>query len=102
MGYPNEPYSFSGVLRTGSKLVIILVMLLGRHRGLPESVDTAVNTSEFAPLERLIKREEDEYEDEVGDQTVNDNDIEKGGNINGAMMGGGINSAADDETFKSD
>jgi len=63
MGYPSLPYSFSGVLKTPSKLIILLVMLFGRHRGLPESVDTVVNTKEFAPLERLIMKDED-YDDE--------------------------------------
>lgn len=42
LGYPNVPTSFVGVWRNGSKLVLIVVMLLGRHRGLPNSIDRAV------------------------------------------------------------
>ncbi|KAI6120358.1 cation transport protein-domain-containing protein [Pisolithus croceorrhizus] len=42
LGVPNQNYSFSGSLRPLSKLVIILVMLRGRHRGLPVAIDRAV------------------------------------------------------------
>lgn len=42
LGYPNSPTSFVGVWRNGSKMVLIIVMLLGRHRGLPNSIDRAV------------------------------------------------------------
>lgn len=38
----SPPYSFSGVWKTSAKLVLVLVMLLGRHRGLPDSIDSAV------------------------------------------------------------
>jgi len=42
LGYPNTVTSFVGVWRTGSKLVLIVVMLVGRHRGLPDSIDRAI------------------------------------------------------------
>ena len=42
LGYPGVHYSFSGVWSPGSKVLISMVMLLGRHRGLPLSVDRAV------------------------------------------------------------
>lgn len=42
MGYPNYDPSFSGKLTTLSKLVIIAMMIRGRHRGLPYSIDRAV------------------------------------------------------------
>lgn len=35
-------YSFSGALRPLSKLIICVVMLRGRHRGLPVAIDRAV------------------------------------------------------------
>lgn len=35
-------YSFSGALHTLSKLIIIAVMLRGRHRGLPIALDRAI------------------------------------------------------------
>lgn len=37
-----ENYSFSGALRPLSKLIVCLVMLRGRHRGLPVAIDRAV------------------------------------------------------------
>jgi Cation transport protein len=35
-------YSFSGAFRPLSKLIVCLVMLRGRHRGLPVAIDRAV------------------------------------------------------------
>ncbi|CAE6454324.1 unnamed protein product [Rhizoctonia solani] len=40
--YFQANYSFSGALRPLSKLVICIVMLRGRHRGLPHAIDRAV------------------------------------------------------------
>ncbi|KAF5357330.1 hypothetical protein D9758_005883 [Tetrapyrgos nigripes] len=42
LGLPTANYSFSGALRPLSKLIICLVMLRGRHRGLPVAIDRAV------------------------------------------------------------
>ncbi|VEU19585.1 DEKNAAC100545 [Brettanomyces naardenensis] len=42
LGYPNYDPSFSGKMTTLSKLVIIAMMIRGRHRGLPYSIDRAV------------------------------------------------------------
>ncbi|KIJ65956.1 hypothetical protein HYDPIDRAFT_110073 [Hydnomerulius pinastri MD-312] len=42
LGIPTENYSFSGALRPLSKLIVCLVMLRGRHRGLPVAIDRAV------------------------------------------------------------
>eukprot|EP01112_Ceratiomyxa_fruticulosa_P020030 TRINITY_DN6709_c0_g1_i2.p1 TRINITY_DN6709_c0_g1~~TRINITY_DN6709_c0_g1_i2.p1 ORF type:complete len:632 (-),score=93.40 TRINITY_DN6709_c0_g1_i2:63-1958(-) len=55
MGYPGYP-SFSGGLKPASKLVIIILMLFGRQRGLPSSVDSAVNLAEIAPEESFVRR----------------------------------------------
>ncbi|KAI3397022.1 hypothetical protein diail_11257 [Diaporthe ilicicola] len=41
-GMPDQSYSFSGGWYTGSKLVMILMMIRGRHRGLPVALDHAV------------------------------------------------------------
>ena len=40
--FPQANYSFSGALRPLSKLIICLVMLRGRHRGLPVAIDRAI------------------------------------------------------------
>jgi hypothetical protein len=42
MGLPNASYSFSGGWHGGSKFVLVLVMLRGRHRDLPVALDRAV------------------------------------------------------------
>ncbi|CAI7822341.1 unnamed protein product, partial [Closterium sp. NIES-54] len=41
-GCVSPPYSFSGVWRTEAKVVMVLVMLLARHRGLPDNIDAAI------------------------------------------------------------
>ncbi|KAK2609362.1 hypothetical protein QQS21_002143 [Conoideocrella luteorostrata] len=42
VGLPNKNYSFSGGWHSTSKLVLCVVMLRGRHRGLPATMDHAV------------------------------------------------------------
>ncbi|KAI0767347.1 TrkH-domain-containing protein [Fomes fomentarius] len=42
LGIPGFNYSLSGEMHTLSKLIIILVMIRGRHRGLPVALDRAV------------------------------------------------------------
>lgn len=42
IGLPDHSFSFSGGWYTGSKLVMIAMMIRGRHRGLPVALDHAV------------------------------------------------------------
>ncbi|KAJ7191838.1 potassium transporter [Mycena pura] len=42
LGLPTDNFSFSGALRPLSKVVVIVIMLRGRHRGLPMGVERAV------------------------------------------------------------
>lgn len=42
IGLPDQSYSFSGGWYIGSKVVMILMMIRGRHRGLPVALDHAV------------------------------------------------------------
>lgn len=42
VGLPNSSLSFSGGLYTGSKIIMILMMIRGRHRGLPVALDHSV------------------------------------------------------------
>ncbi|GAM21900.1 hypothetical protein SAMD00019534_050750 [Acytostelium subglobosum LB1] len=56
MGYPGINSSFSTVLTKSSKLVIIIVMLLGRHRSLPDSVDNAVHIEEKDVVAKFLKK----------------------------------------------
>jgi potassium uptake Trk family protein len=58
IGLPDQSYSFSGGMYTGSKIVMILVMLRGRHRGLPVALDRAVRL----PGKKLAEMEEEDAE----------------------------------------
>jgi len=42
LGFPSDNFSFSGAMHPLSKLVIIVIMVRGRHRGMPVAVDRAV------------------------------------------------------------
>jgi Trk-type K+ transport system membrane component len=55
-GVPWNAYSFCGAWHTASKLVLCVVMIRGRHRGLPVSVDRAV----LLPDESLAWAEEED------------------------------------------
>lgn len=56
IGLPTQSYSFAGGLHNGSKLVLSLVMMRGRHRGLPVAIDRAVRL----PGEKLHREEEED------------------------------------------
>lgn len=58
IGLPDQAYSFSGGMYTGSKVIMILVMLRGRHRGLPVALDRAVRL----PAKKLAEYEEEDAE----------------------------------------
>ncbi|KAH6838665.1 cation transport protein-domain-containing protein [Chaetomium sp. MPI-CAGE-AT-0009] len=58
VGLPNVAYSFSGGWQPGSKFVLVLVMLRGRHRDLPVALDRAVKL----PSMDLDEKEEDDAE----------------------------------------
>ncbi|KIM40298.1 hypothetical protein M413DRAFT_176376 [Hebeloma cylindrosporum] len=60
LGIPDQNYSFAGSLHTLSKLIICLVMLRGRHRGLPVAIDRAV----MLPTE--FKQDEGDTQEETG------------------------------------
>ncbi|KAM0808171.1 putative Potassium transport protein [Seiridium cardinale] len=57
VGVPYDAFSFSGGMYTGSKLVLCLVMLRGRHRGLPVALDRAVRL----PGDELGRTEEEDH-----------------------------------------
>lgn len=57
-GYPNTATSQAGQYRTLSKLVLIILMYKGRHRGLPASIDRSI----LLPSDELAEKEK---EDEV-------------------------------------
>lgn len=53
LGYPNTNTSFSGQFSVISKLVIIMMMIRGRHRGLPYSLDRAI----ILPSDKMEERD---------------------------------------------
>jgi potassium uptake Trk family protein len=55
LGYPGINASFSAEFRTLSKLIIIAMMLRGRHRGLPYALDRAI----LLPSESLQRKEKE-------------------------------------------
>ncbi|KAE9579507.1 hypothetical protein CGMCC3_g4722 [Colletotrichum fructicola] len=58
VGLPTDAFSFCGAWHTGSKLILCLVMLRGRHRGLPVAVDHAVRL----PGRQLHRDEEEDHQ----------------------------------------
>jgi len=56
VGVPNDAYSFCGSWHKLSKLILIAVMIRGRHRGLPVAIDKAV----LLPGEGLHQAEEED------------------------------------------
>ena len=56
VGLPNVAYSFCGGWHILSKLILCLVMLRGRHRGLPVAIDRAV----LLPGDHLARAEEED------------------------------------------
>lgn len=53
LGYPGINASFSAEFRTLSKLIIVAMMIRGRHRGLPYALDRAI----LLPSEKLHEKE---------------------------------------------
>lgn len=54
MGYPGVFYSYAGVVSPFSKYILMLVMLMGRHRGLPKHIyhrDTRNDKQHLMPLD---------------------------------------------------
>jgi len=77
LGYGSASYSFSGAFSGGAKFIIILVMLLGKSRNLPNSIDSAVSLSNLNDgqteddddvVEVMSESDEDPIGPEGGDQ----------------------------------
>jgi len=45
LGYENQTFSFSGVWSEASQLLLVFTMILGRLRGLPDSIDASVRAA---------------------------------------------------------
>lgn len=71
IGLPGQAYSFSGGWYTGSKLILVAMMIRGRHRGLPVALDHAVKLpgwdnvkkqDEDAEIRRSLSRNRPSYD----------------------------------------
>jgi Trk-type K+ transport system membrane component len=60
IGYPTVAYAFSGTWHRSSKFVLCVMMLRGRHRGLPVEIDRAIQLPGEGPEEREEGRRGDE------------------------------------------
>ncbi|KAF3927740.1 hypothetical protein ABW21_db0207328 [Orbilia brochopaga] len=104
LGYPNVNTSFSGQFTTFSKIVIMAMMIRGRHRGLPYELDRAI----LLPSESLQQKEEEDVTlrmqmrvdtmerrslRPISRHTTVDN---TNGNANGNMNGNGKPDVSDD------
>ncbi|CAJ1399561.1 unnamed protein product [Effrenium voratum] len=48
LGFENQTFSFSGVWSEASQMLLVFTMLLGRLRGLPDSIDASVRVAMVA------------------------------------------------------
>ncbi|KAH8087810.1 cation transport protein-domain-containing protein [Cristinia sonorae] len=80
LGVPYANYSFSGALRPLSKIIVCLVMLRGRHRGLPVAIDRAI----MLPVEY---EESPELTLETGGNLPMKSTLDINGNGNGVGVG---------------
>lgn len=58
LGYEDQTASFSGVWSPPSQYLLVIAMLLGRCRGLPDSIDPSVRLSLRAVEDREVKEKE--------------------------------------------
>jgi hypothetical protein len=72
IGLPNANYSTCGAFHPLSKLVVCLVMIRGRQRGLPVAIDRAVMLPR--EFQKKLSRELNEFEMAEGGQRSTDSD----------------------------
>ncbi|KAF2083681.1 TrkH-domain-containing protein, partial [Saccharata proteae CBS 121410] len=88
-GVPYNQHSLSGAFQTGSKVVMLAVMLRGRHRGLPLAIDRSI----LLPGEDLMHRMDEEYNEDgkLREEDVDEvrRDEEESGN-RGVAKGKGV------------
>ncbi|KAI1341524.1 hypothetical protein F5Y15DRAFT_414048 [Xylariaceae sp. FL0016] len=78
--YGNTGLSLGGFLRTPSKLVLVALMLRGRHRILPLAIDRSVLVPGTDIMRRLDREGEMEMEMEMGEEPVGGvREVERGG-----------------------
>jgi hypothetical protein len=58
LGYPDKTTSFASILSSGSKIILIATMLMGRHRGLLASMKDQ-EVIEYSAVNILARRREE-------------------------------------------
>ena len=74
LGYPNINASFSTEFSVVSKLVIIAMMVRGRHRGLPYALDRAI----LLPSDSLHKKEDEDAAKRIQRRNSNASEMDHG------------------------
>lgn len=78
-GVPYDNYSLSGAFQTTSKVIMLFVMVRGRHRGLPLAIDRSI----LLPGEELMHRMDREYNEkgclDPGEEEELEEDIKQSG-----------------------
>jgi len=72
-GVPYDNYSLSGQFHSFSKVIVILVMIRGRHRGLPLAIDRSI----LLPGEKLMHKLDGSYNKNGGKETSKVKDEEE-------------------------
>jgi Trk-type K+ transport system membrane component len=80
-GYSEWPLAFSALWHNGAKIVLCAAMILGRHRGLPESVDRAVQLPNL--MQKHIGTNTNKNSS-VSNSNLNENNGEPRGSIDSA------------------
>jgi Trk-type K+ transport system membrane component len=87
-GVPYDQYSLSGAFDTLSKVIMLFVMIRGRHRGLPLAIDRSI----LLPGEELMHRIDKEYNEkgrcDPSEEEELEEDIRDSG-LRGTGPGGG-------------
>lgn len=65
LGYVNEAFSFCGTWRPLSLFLLTIVMLMGRHRNLPDSIDPSVRVVSNPGVARFLARPGDGDDEEA-------------------------------------
>ncbi|CDO70946.1 hypothetical protein BN946_scf184829.g55 [Trametes cinnabarina] len=77
LGIPTQNYSFSGAFGPVSKIVVIIIMVRGRHRGLPVAIDRAILLPEdLKPNKNGPQADQNGVVPAVGPQVVNTSEKE--------------------------
>lgn len=108
MGGPGLPYSLCGAFSPFSKILLIIVKLMGKHRGLPSNSDAALDGQyirihsmllhlEAQAKHRMGKGEAPKAPEWIIEEQKGRRGARKGGLLDDVGMGGQVGDDSDDE-----